>query len=101
MATLNLKKTVSAASPWITGLGIFFFGGGLLLGASFLVVAAIRAFNYTGFGESGVYDLLLWGFPLAGIGAAGLIVLVVWRLILRWIRTRRASSGQSNGPAQT
>lgn len=51
-----------------------------LLGSTLLVIAWVRAATYDGVGDSGVHDLLIWGFWLAVISLAGLVPLLVWRV---------------------
>ncbi|MDR6972260.1 hypothetical protein [Leifsonia shinshuensis] len=54
------------------------FGTPFLVGSTLLVIAWVRAANYTGVGE-GVHDILLWGFWLAVIGLIGLLPVAALR----------------------
>lgn len=49
--------------------------------------------TYDGVGESGVHDLLIWGFWLAVISLAGLVPLLIWRVAAWRDRMSRVNSG--------
>lgn len=92
MTRLETQAAALVPQRWISILEIA-FGGGAFLGGTLLIVAAVKASLYQGFGESGVYELLFWGFPVFGISLAGLLVLVVWRAIRTLIGMRRIGHG--------
>ena len=71
---------------------VIVLAGAAVLGGALLIVATVRASLYQGQGESYVYELLVWGFPLSGISLATLLGLVVGRAIRRRIRTHRAET---------
>ena len=83
----RLKAQEPAPALWISILGSVFVGGALA-GGMLLIVAAVKASNYSGFGESGVYDLLVWGFCLFGVSLACLLALVTWRVVRKRIHKR-------------
>jgi hypothetical protein len=73
-------------------LGIV-LGPMFLLGSTLLVIAAVKAANYDGVGESGVHDLLIWGFWLAVISLAGLVPVAIWRVAAWRSRAGRVIHG--------
>ena len=75
-------KSAAPASPWLVCLGIFLAGATLLSG-SLLVVAAVRAANYSGYGETNVFNLLTWGFPMTFLSAGALALVVLTQLVAR------------------
>ena len=89
MTSLEKATAMSAPNPWILSLGIV-FGGGILLGGLLLVVAAVKAAAYSGFGDSGgVYGSLTWGFVLTALSIAALAFLLTARAIIRRLREGR------------
>jgi membrane protein implicated in regulation of membrane protease activity len=77
---------------WTLLLGIV-LGAMFLLGSTLLVMAWVRAANYDGVGESGVHDLLIWGFWLAVISLAGLVPVSIWRVAAWRDRMSRVNPG--------
>lgn len=72
--------TVFTPGFWTLCLGIV-LGAPLLLGSTLLVIAWAKAAGYDGVGESGVHDLLIWGFWLAVISLAGLVPVAIWSVV--------------------
>lgn len=64
---------------WTLLLGMV-LGATFLLASTLLVTAWVKAASYEGVGESGVHDLLIWGFWLAVISLAGTVPAAVWRV---------------------
>lgn len=71
-------------------LGIV-FGTPFLVGSTLLVVAWVKAATYDGVGDTGVHDLLLWGFALTAIGLTALVPVALWH-VAAW-RSRATAAG--------